>query len=245
MQRKPILYIFLFLLTVFQVFAQSPVGVEWPVPVSEENTVHGQGSQMYYSKTGGKCFAIRPDGQSVALTGGIVAALADGFFTFKRDSLLGVWATDKGELLPAAYEKIEWAGPKFFKVSIYGMMAVMNHQNAVVVPYQPKFMQLETAGPDTLLMKTSVHPDAKASGFTADGTAIDPTLATSLFPKKGAPKPAAPPAKFKIVREKAKQGVSTTDGTVVLPAEYDEIRLGTEGRVAARKDKAWGIALLK
>ncbi len=240
MQIKYNFSVLIFLCAITTCFCQ----VSWVLPLSPDQVAVGKEDALYFTVDKKTSICFDKSGQKVDLGPGIKSALGKGLFLLEKDTLLGVVEAGKGVVIPPAYEKIEMLGSHFFLVTNYGATALLNKSHEVLINYQFKPMIPVLKGEDTLLMKFSMHPDAKAQGFLKNGKTLDEASATALYPKDRrslSAKPAAVPPSFSLFFEKGKTGIKTVSGEVVVPAEYDEIRFGYPGYFAVKKDKAWGL----
>jgi WG containing repeat len=88
----------------------------------------------------GKIALLSTTGEKKMLTYDSISNLDGNFWTIWKDGLRGIFHTDKGELLPPVYHSIlpitkidaNWA----FLVQKYGMSAIVDDQNRLLLPYQ-------------------------------------------------------------------------------------------------------------
>jgi hypothetical protein len=224
--------------------------LNWILPLSAAHTPNGSEHALYFQIDQGKKVCFDANGSRHELPAETTNGLGRQFFHIEKDGYKGVFEAGKGEIIPMAYERVDVIGCNFFVVSIYGAQAVLNKQNKVLVDYTFKPVIPLSKGCDTLLIKSSLHPDAKAKGFLKDGVALTETLSTTLYPKTNPDKEAmrrksllAPVDKTKYVvfSEKMKMGLKDASGTIVVAAEFDEIRYGQPGFFAGKKGAEWGL----
>lgn len=217
----------------------------WLLPLSTDYVAGGKMESLYFTTSKHEHIYFDKDGKRNTLNVNVKKALGGGLFLFEKDTFLGITEGGGKIIIPAAYEKIEYISPDFFEVANYGAWGIVNNKNQMILSYhfRPQMPFLKSA--DTLLVKFSLHPDAKAQGFLRNGTKLEESLATKLYPTKDkriAPyTPPLPPTTHATFVENRKQGIKTKDGQVVVAAEYDEIKEGFPGYFAVRKGKEWGL----
>lgn len=222
----------------------------WILALSATYTPVGTGDALYFNSTNGTVpLFFDETGKRLELPKTVKKALGYHLFLIEEDTLMGLVDAEKGKILPAAYDNIEVLGPNFFTVDSYGSSAVLDRSNKQLVPYTTKPIIPCPMGADTMLIKFSLHPDAKATGFLKNGKTLDEAAATALYPKDQAVRRAALtrkslPSTQSVFYDKGKAGVKSKDGQVVLAAEYDEVRPGYPGYFAVRKGKEWGLMQL-
>ncbi|MFZ4473640.1 MAG: hypothetical protein ACOYPR_00515 [Saprospiraceae bacterium] len=223
----------------------------WIFPLNSNYTAQGQQESLHLSSNNnGPALYFNEKGKQLELPARFKRILPNGLVLFEQDSLIGLADIEQGILIPAAYDKIEAWGPNFFEVTIYGVSAIVNRSHKVLLSYQTKPAMPFLRGPDTLLIKYGIHPDAKAFGYLKNGNPISETVATPLYPKDQGVRRASmqqkyPGTKFNTFRENGKVGLKSLDNQIALPAEYDEIRQGCiPALFAVRKEKSWGILQL-
>lgn len=223
----------------------------WIFPLNSNYSAQESFETLYFSsKNNGPALYFNEKGKQLELPTGFKRFLPNKLLLIEQDSLFGIADIEQGLLLPAAYEKIEAWGANFFEVTIYGVSAIVNRSNKLLLSYQTKPAMPFLRGPDTLLIKYGVHPDAKAFGYLKNGNPTAETVATPLYPKdqnlrRASMQQKRPIVKFNTFYENGKVGLKSLENQIVVPAEYNEIRQGSAPTLfAIRKDDAWGLLQL-
>jgi hypothetical protein len=222
----------------------------WILPLSAAHSPNGAEHALFFHIDQNKKICFDAAGSRYELPAETTNGLGRQLFLIEKDGYKGIFEAGEGEIIPMAYERIEVIGCNFFVVSIYGARAILNKQNKILVDYTFKPIIPLSKGCDTLLLKNSLHPDAKAQGFLKDGAALNEALCTNLYPKSNPDRDAmrrkvqlAPVDKTKhiIFSEKMKFGLKDASGTIIVAAEFDQIIYGLPGFFAAKKGTEWGL----
>lgn len=233
---KSILPVWILWITAHSLLGQSPAGFDWVLPLQNNLIPIGKGSDVYVPLKGNKVVLLDAHQNQKSLPYDSIKYEHHAFWTIWQNGLKGVYHETKGEILPPVFEKVisslktenNWA----FLVSKYGMNAVVNDRNELLLPYQKYSYGQFTFINDTIL------------GYSKMGNsnaAIDQLAYVSLHGKEITLPVARPffPADFQRVSANAyvltqyHQGVPYTD-------TFPEAGKFINDLAVVRRDSLWG-----
>ncbi|MBK8045346.1 MAG: WG repeat-containing protein [Haliscomenobacter sp.] len=149
-----LLFVLVFFLSNFlELNAQNNL-VEWVVPLKKEFSVVGKPSPDQYNfRENGKLYMALPAAKPVELPYDSIEYVHEDIWMVWKNSLQGVFSDKKGELLPPVYHEVFPGNPGgwAYVVSKYGMLAVVNDKNELIVPWSTlRFIALNPLN-DTIL----------------------------------------------------------------------------------------------
>lgn len=219
-----VLFLNLFaLLAPIGLFAQADL--PWLLPPSEGYAYTGQRGTYPLMQKDDRLYVLTAEGALTALP--YEAAKPKGvFWEVSKNGLLGLWHPEQGELLPPVFQKIGLLSDSLFTVGKYGMNALVNVKNELVMPYQKQAFRKIGGG----LIGTGGR----------QGMAI--------YDHSGQEVPFSEVSKieylgygcYRIVKDK-QVSVLNHKGEVVFPTGYNEYHLIDENRAQVQQKGQWGI----
>jgi len=170
MPQLLMLFVALILLLPGRVSAQQAGSLEWVMPLSPDAMPMSKpGAERFALREKGGLFIVGPNGKRVAVSGDSINHIGDDMWLLRKGHLQGIYTDGRGEVLPPVYEHIApactrpdcWA----FVVGKYGMGAVVNDRNQIILPWR----EWEYTGLACLTDTVLEYIDKKGFNFTNMG----------------------------------------------------------------------------
>jgi len=164
------LFIAVFLCNACLLFAQPSGSLEWAMPLQAGVLPIGKPASDHFAlREKNALYLTAPNGARTPLPYDSISHLGDAIWETWKGHLRGIYADSRGEVLPPAYESIApactrpdcWA----FVVGKYGLGAVVNDQNQIVLPWR----EWEYIGLNCLTDTVLEYIDKKGFNFTNMG----------------------------------------------------------------------------
>ncbi len=169
---------------------QSSEGLHWVLPMQGDYVPIGKASAGFVAMKGGKLVLMDMHQQLTTLPYDSISHDQHAFWVVWKDGLQGVYHETKGELLPPVFDRVK-AGMKSpdnwtFQVWKYGMNAVVNDQNQLLLPYQKYNYGTFTQVNDTIIGYTTMgNSDAgidRLNYISYQGRQVALPVARPFFP---------------------------------------------------------------
>jgi hypothetical protein len=190
MQQLLLLFIAVFLWNAGPISAQQGGALEWVLPLQAGVVPIGKpASDRFALREKNALYLLAPNGVRTLLPYDSISHLGDALWATWDGDLQGIYAENEGELLPPVYESISpsctrpdcWA----FVVGKYGLGAVVNDRNEVMLPWR----EWEYIGLTCLTDTVLEYIDKKGFNFTNMGYVSrsgKPLPATGNYGKRAA-----------------------------------------------------------
>ncbi|HOY07865.1 MAG TPA: WG repeat-containing protein [Saprospiraceae bacterium] len=188
---KPGLTFLLFFLFYGSAFTQTGGSFRWVLPLQKNAVLIGQPAPAYLPMQEGKqIFLLAPDGSKKTLPYDSISREQGPFWSIWKTSLQGIYHVGKGEIIPPLYEYIRSVSPTetswAFQVEKYGMQAIVDDRNRILLPYQKSaYARLSIVG-DTILayLKHDVYNFVNADllYISRNGNQVADQVAKSITP---------------------------------------------------------------
>lgn len=229
------LFVTIFLLPLGSASAQQAGALEWVMPLrSDAMPMSKPGADRFALREKGGLYVVGSNGERVAVSCDSIIHLGDGMWLTMKGHLQGIYTDGQGEVLPPVYEHIAPActGPACwaFVVGKYGMGAVVNDRNQVILPWR----EWEYIGLACLTDTVLEYIDKKGFNFTNMGYVSRsgmPLPATGSYGKRAARVQKL--SADKTVLYHYRNGVEQRD-TFVMVEKF------SEGLAVAKKDSLFG-----
>ncbi len=270
---KPGFTIFLFFCFLSGIFAQSKGNFQWVLPLQSNVQVFGSTSPGEFPiREGKQVFLVNVSGERKALPYDSMAFEQGKFWRVWKNDLQGMYHLEKGEIVAPLFDYIQsattaennWA----YLIQNYGMYAVINDRNLLLLPYQKAAYGRFTLLRDTILgyLKHDVYNFVNADllfvsrqGATLKNVSIPATPAaefqrisanqyvfSSLKNGKTRRDTFAAAEKFvdnvALVRRDTLWGYFRSDGTWLLPPRYQAATVfDTMGYAVVKSRGKYGV----
>lgn len=144
------------LLPVLFAQAQTAPGMQWVLPIKAGRVPIGKpaGNAVPYREN--NALYLQALGQpAVELPFDSISYLDDGYFKIWQDHLQGIFHPELGAVIPPVYDVVKPIGPKpepwAFEISKYGMVAVADEMNRLILPWSKSGYGKTAAFGDSIL----------------------------------------------------------------------------------------------
>ena len=153
---KPAFTIFLFFCSLSCFFAQNADNFRWVVPLQSDLHVFGSTSANEFSiREGKQVFLVNVSGERTPLPYDSIAYEQGKYWRVWKNDLQGMYHLEKGEIVAPLFDYIQSATRSennwVYQVQNYGMYAVINDRNQLLLPYQKAPYARLTLVRDTIL----------------------------------------------------------------------------------------------
>ncbi len=188
--QKTVLLCLILWLNAHALAGQSAEGLQWILPVQSDLVPIGKASAEFVALKGEKVVLMDRNHQMTSLPYDSITNDQHAFWLVWKDGLQGVYHETKGELLPPVFEKVKsalkTADNWTFHVWKYGMNAVVNDRNQLLLPYQKYSYGTFTFISDTILGYTTMgNSDASIDRLyyvSYQGREVKLPVAREFFP---------------------------------------------------------------
>lgn len=267
-------FIFWWFLNVLQ--SQSTEGFQWVMPMQSEFVPSGKASSDFVAVRGGKLLLVDVHANRIPLSYDSIQFAHHGYWICWKKGMQGVYHETKGQLVPPVYERVvpalksadNWA----FHVFKYGMNALVNDRNQLLIPYQKYNLGSFTFIHDTIIGYTQMGATSpsidRLAYISYHGVVMSLPNVRKFFPPefqrisadayvltryKGEkmytdtfPEAGKFEHNIAVVRKDSLWGYMLRDGTWLIPPRYQSAASFEKGRFAIVKSNgAYGAINLK